>query len=47
MRKTISKLLVAVTLSSGKPVKTFLDWLVAKYGSEEGMRRFKEWQKAE
>lgn len=45
MKKTISKLLAAVTLSSGKPVKSFLDWLVVKYGSEEGMRRFREWQK--
>ena len=26
-------------------VKAFLDWLVAKYGNEEDMRRFREWQK--
>jgi len=47
VKKTISKLLAAVTLSSGKSVKPFLEWLVAKYGGEEGMRRFREWQKAE
>jgi len=45
VKRSISKLLAAVTLSSGKPVKTFLEWLIAKYGKEEGSRRFGEWQK--
>jgi len=26
-------------------IKTFLDWLIAKYGVEEGKRRFREWVK--
>lgn len=26
-------------------VQTFLEWLVAKYGDEEGRRRFAEWLK--
>jgi len=45
VKRTLLKLLAVVALSSGKPVKPFLEWLVAKYGSEEGMRRFREWQK--
>jgi hypothetical protein len=27
-------------------VKPFLDWLIEKYGNAEGVRRFREWQKA-
>lgn len=26
-------------------VKLFLDWLIEKYGYDEGMRRYAEWSK--
>jgi hypothetical protein len=26
-------------------VKLFLDWLIAKYGRDEALRRFREWSK--
>jgi len=26
-------------------VKLFLDWLIEKYGHDEGLRRYREWSK--
>jgi hypothetical protein len=45
VKRTLLKLLAVVALSSGKPVPSFIEWLIVKYGKEEGVRRFREWQK--